>query len=144
MKRRTMVVLSGLFLISVLAAASSVQAQSGSSMRVDIPFDFAVGNKTYQSGVYSVEASSTVIRLESKVGNNTAFVTSTIPLRSAGDRDLTQLEFRRYGDQYFLHKVWMGAEGYELPKTKLEREVIVNRSTASADIQIETIIVTAN
>ena len=39
--------------------------------------------------------------------------------------DVGKLVFNRYGDQYFLSKIWAPSSdtGRELPKSRLEREV---------------------
>jgi hypothetical protein len=39
--------------------------------------------------------------------------------------DVGKLVFNRYGDQYFLSKIWAASSdsGRELPKSRLEREV---------------------
>jgi hypothetical protein len=129
-------------LIAILATAASTSAQSGYGIRISVPFDFAVGDKTYSPGGYTVAVTSNLnlLELRSRDGRKTAFVTSTIPIRPAGDQYKAQLEFHRYGDRYFLYKVWLGAEGHQLPKSKLERDLIEDRSEGAG--HAETVIVT--
>jgi len=146
MKKRATAIFSVMALIAILATAASTPAQSNYGMQITVPFDFTIGDKTYPSGPYTVDASSNLdlIRVRATDTNKTAFVTSTIPIKTAGDEHQPQLEFSRYGDRYFLHKVWLGDQGHQLPKSKLERELIQDRSEGAGQMEVETVIVTPN
>jgi len=144
MKTRATAIFSALTLIAILATAASTLAQSNYRMKIAVPFDFAIGDKSYSSGRYTVGLSSnlTLIRVQSEDENKTAFITSTVPLKTQGEHQ-AQLEFTRYGDRYFLHRVWLGSEGHQLPKSKLERELVEN-SEDGEQLQAETVIITPN
>ena len=147
MKKRATAIFSAMALIAILATAASTPAQSNYGMRITVPFDFTIGDKTYPSGSYTVGVSSNnldLIRLQATETSKTAFVTSTIPLKTAGDDHQPELVFNRYGDRYFLHRVWLGAQGHQLPKSKLEREFIEDRSEGAGELKVETVIVTPN
>ena len=150
MKKRTTATLSAMALIAILATASSTSAQSNYGIRITVPFDFTIGEKSYPAGQYTVGVSSSLdlIRVRSTDDKRTAFVTSTIGTGTAVDEHRSQLEFNRYGDRYFLHAVWLGPLGRQLPKDKIERELIRDlihdRSESAGALEIETFIVTPN
>jgi hypothetical protein len=148
MKKRAKAILSAMALIAILATASSTSAQSNYGIRITVPFDFTIGDKSYPAGQYTVGSSLDLIRVRSTDDKRTAFVTSTIRIGTAVDEHRSQLEFNRYGDRYFLHAVWLGPLGRQLPKDKIERELIRDlihdRSESAGALEIETVIVTPN
>src|SRR5262245_30313071 len=147
MKKRATAIFSAIALIAIMATAASTSAQSNYGIRITVPFDFTIGDKTYPSGRYTVGVSSSnldLIRVHATDSYKTAFVTSTIPINAAGDDHQPQLEFNRYGDRYFLHKVWLGDRGHQLPRSKSERELIEDRSEGTRELELETVIVTPN
>ena len=58
MKKRTTATLSAMALIAILATASSTSAQSNYGIRITVPFDFTIGEKSYPAGQYTVGVSS--------------------------------------------------------------------------------------
>jgi hypothetical protein len=102
----------------------ATQAQS-IMLKADIPFDFLVGDKRLPSGQYHVKSLNPVLtQIESKDARSTAIVLTT-GMQAAKISDVGKLVFNRYGDQYFLSKIWAPSSnsGRELPKSHLEREV---------------------
>ena len=124
MKRQAISLVS---LLTLLLVAGSAIAQTV-HVRADVPFNFAVGNKTYPAGTYTVETlndrDSKVLVLQAGDGN-----ASTMIFSNAAERlkpaDKTKLVFSRYGNQYFLSQVWLSGaiRGHELPKSSREREI---------------------
>ena len=103
---------------------SATQAQS-IMLKADIPFDFVVGDKRLPSGEYHVKSLDQVtMQIQSKDARSTAIVLTT-GMQAAKISDVGKLIFNRYGDQYFLSKIWApsSVSGRELPKSRLEREV---------------------
>ena len=103
---------------------SATQAQS-IMLKADIPFDFVVGDKRLSSGEYHVKSLDQVtMQIQSKDARSTAIVLTT-GMQAAKISDVGKLIFNRYGDQYFLSKIWAPSSdsGRELPKSRLEREV---------------------
>src|SRR5262245_32917921 len=103
-------------------------------VNANIPFDFVVGGKEFKAGKYSVSRvapsnspGTLIIRGEENGGSATFNVNNAIDKGDAG----TRLIFRRYGNQYFLAKVFDGysGEGAELLKSKSEREAAKKRDT---------------
>ena len=102
----------------------ATQAQS-IMLKADIPFDFVVGDKQLHSGEYNVKQTHPgVVLIQSKDTSSSAMVLTTAA-QAGKISDVNKLVFNRYGDQYFLSKIWAASSdsGRELPKSRLEREV---------------------
>jgi hypothetical protein len=100
-------------------------------LKADIPFKFTVGDTQLPSGEYFVKKlHSGVIQVQ---GKSSAFVMTT-----GGDGGNTsggsKLVFNRYGDQYFLSRVWAPGMGHELRKSRLEREVAQRLSNGGTTV----------
>lgn len=100
-------------------------ADVGTPIRVNIPFAFTMGKTELPAGPYMVDrATGNVVRLR-----NTSNWKSGMSLVSNDEskRDVPrpQLIFNRYGDKYFLAKMWDGISdtSYRFPSSKKEREV---------------------
>jgi hypothetical protein len=141
MNKRVTAIFSALALIAILATAASTQAQSGFRMRITVPFDFVIGDKTYSSGPYIVEAGSNpeLLRVRSTDFRETTFVGAGVLIRPSWGQDQAKLVFNRYGDRYFLNTIWLGSEGHQLLKSKLERELIKELSDDAAKAEVETV-----
>jgi len=92
-----------------------------------IPFDFAVGDKTFPAGVYSVtrvNQEKIMLRLSSEDGGEATHVI-TIPVQAKESPKSGKLIFRRYGETYFLSQIWESDEiqGRQLLKSRTERSV---------------------
>jgi len=116
-------VLTALTLVAWLMVPAT-QAQS-IMLKADIPFDFLVGDKRLPSGEYHVKSRHQVLtQIQSKDAHSTAIVLTT-GMQAGKIADAGKLVFNRYGDQYFLSKIWAAWSdmGRQLPKSRLEREV---------------------
>jgi hypothetical protein len=115
-------VLIALTLFAVLMVPAT-QAQS--IWKAEIPFDFAVGNKWLPAGEYQVERRSQRVMLIQSTDASSSALAMTIEVHAGKTSDVTKLVFNRYGDQYFLSKIWTRSSdtGRELTKSRLEREV---------------------
>jgi len=93
----------------IMLAASSVFAQTGSRVVIDIPFPFTVGEKTLPAGEYSIEqnrrGSNSIWVLRAENAGETA-VFMTVPIRSNMTQENSKLVFRRYDELYFLAQIW--------------------------------------
>jgi hypothetical protein len=102
----------------------------------DIPFSFVVGNKPLQSGEYHVkQLPHGVMLVQGKATGASAMVLST-GIQAGKISDVGKLVFNRYGDQYFLAKIWTPSNnlGRELPKSRLEREVAQRLSNGGTTV----------
>ena len=111
----------------------ATQAQS-IMLKAEIPFDFVVGDKQLHSGEYNVKQTHPgVMLIQSKDARSSAMVLTTAA--DAGKiSDVGKLVFNRYGDQYFLSKIWTSDSGRQLPKSRLEREVAQRLSESETTV----------
>ena len=94
-------------------------------IRAEIPFDFMVGSKRLPKGEYLIESlneSGTLTIRNAKKGKAVTF--NTIRHKPT-DSPKSKLIFNRYGDQYFLARVWDGSSEtvLKLNKSKVEKQV---------------------
>ena len=111
-------------LVVIFALAGTASAQS--TLRANIPFDFAVGETHMDKGEYVVHVDSSVVQLTNVKGSGAAMsLVHTASLERSQPQNA--LVFRRYGDAIFLWKV-LRAEGVarELPQTRGEIEIARN------------------
>ena len=112
----------------VALASISVHAQSQRDI-VNIPFNFAVGEKTLPAGEYAVTPnrrdSQNIWRLE---GDRNTVLFATVAVTSASTQEKTKLVFHKYNDQYFLSQVWIAGEdsGREIRATRVESQLARN------------------
>ena len=140
MKRQAV---SLVILLSLLLVAGSAIAQTV-HVRADIPFNFAVGDKTYPAGAYSIrtlgQSDGKVLLLRAEAGNtNMAILSNAAENRMPADK--TKLVFSRYGSQYFLAQVWLNGEtrGHQFPKSNREKEVAKTMARNSSQEQVEVV-----
>lgn len=115
--------------IVLATAIASAQAQTlAYQFRVNIPFDFSVGDKKLPSGQYAVgratHADDTVVSVVEECGRSNA-IRSSLPVLALTAKNKATLVFHRYGDQYFLYQVWpaAGTTGRQFPTSRGEREI---------------------
>jgi hypothetical protein len=124
MKRQAFSLIS---LLSLLLVAGSAIAQTV-HVRANIPFNFAVGSKTFPAGTYDVGTidhhDSKVLLLQARDGNASMMLNSNAA-ENLTPADKTKLVFNQYGNRYFLSQIWVAGEtrGHQLPKTSREKEM---------------------
>ena len=119
-------VLTALTLVAWLMVPAT-HAQS-IMLKANIPFNFVVGDQQLPSGEYQVkQLQSGVVQVQGRATRSSATVL-TMSTQAAQIPNVGKLVFNRYGDQYFLSKIWAPSSGtgHELRKSRLEREVAVN------------------
>ena len=120
MKR--LILAAGLFAATLTA---SLHAQT-MNLQATIPFEFRIGNTAFPSGEYSVRNSGGVLSVQQTAGSHKAGMFLTVgedhPETSTAPGTL---QFSRYGDMYYLSKVWTpeSKEARALPKTAREKEL---------------------
>ena len=114
--------LSGLFL--TLLAISAV-ARTPEELTVTIPFNFTVGQTTLPAGTYTIDRTSANTTEVFSICDADRQVKAVFNTHTVETEDLSammRLEFRQYGDRYFLGQIWSGGNsGHELPQSGLER-----------------------
>ncbi|HXN21425.1 MAG TPA: hypothetical protein VOA41_01625 [Candidatus Dormibacteraeota bacterium] len=121
MKTRVFMIAS-LLMLSMIAAAQVVQAQN---LVANIPFEFVMNEARLPAGEYYVvhQGYNGAVRLINREDGASAIVL-TMPTR-ATRRTESKLIFNRYGNNYFLSKIWSSesATGSQLPKSPREKEL---------------------
>jgi len=118
-------VLSGILLS---LSAIYVYARGATLIRkVEIPFDFSIGDKTFPAGAYGVtrvNQDKIMLRL-SRDDSREAINILTSPVQAKESPRTGKLVFRRYGNTYFLFQIWEpdDNQGRQLPKSRTERSV---------------------
>jgi hypothetical protein len=119
--------LFGIFAAAAMAAANPVVAR--------VPFDFTAAGIQLTAGVYTIEPQGMpgVLLIRDADGHTKGmFVTN----KSYRGRNETQplLVFNRYGDRYFLSRVWgQGETGATVPMSKIERELTASSAVPAAE-----------
>jgi hypothetical protein len=123
MKRQAFSLVS---LLTLLLVAGSAFAQTV-HVRGNIPFNFAVGNKTLPAGTYDVRTISSgdskTLLLRSRDSNASIIVNSNAA-ETLEPANNTKLVFNQYGNRYFLSQIWLSGStlGRQLPKSSREKE----------------------
>jgi hypothetical protein len=115
--------------LGLLIVVSSTQAQE-IRVKVDIPFDFIVGNQILSAGEYMVGsegATNQVIVIRSN-DRKTAILALTNSCSSSKPSDTTKLVFHRLAGRYFLSQVWAAGNsgGRQLPESRVEVQLAKN------------------
>jgi len=113
-----------MFGLMALMGATSLFAQMG-GVRATIPFDFRVGERLMPAGSYTLTQSSAALFVRKEGDSRNTVISMTNPTYHSGSLNNGGLEFNRYGDVYFLSKIWGSDSSYgrELVKTSHEREI---------------------
>jgi hypothetical protein len=128
MKKQAYTVIAMVVLMGSMAVAAQAQNGGRPLLRVNIPFQFNVGNKTMPAGDYLVrsvtdESANVVLKLQSRDGKASAMLLmTTVEGKAKGSGMLT---FNRYGNLYFFAQAWVGGEitGWQATKSRAERAV---------------------
>jgi hypothetical protein len=104
----------------------TVQAQTGSRIDVNIPFNFTAGESSLPAGSYSVKLiSENMLLVRSTDGKKNVLLLArqSEPLRTEKP---SRIIFNRYGDRYFLSQAWVDGEGVgtHLNPSRAERQLV--------------------
>jgi hypothetical protein len=104
-------------------ACTGLHAQSA-DMRATIPFDFHAGDRLMPAGEYIIHEQGAVVFLREADGGRLAPILMTIGVDSL-DRQEAHLEFKHYGNQFFLTEVWNSftQNGRRMLPTSREKEL---------------------
>jgi hypothetical protein len=128
MKKQAFRVLTILGLFVIMSAASVYAQSVKSSFVVEIPFEFVAADKTLPAGKYNIRPISTAEpNLLSLQNVDSGAITTVMgqSLQASKVQADSKLVFTRYGDRYFLSKVWTfgSYRGRELPRSRDEIEL---------------------
>ena len=119
MKR--LILATGLF---AAIACSGLQAQT-MNMRASIPFDFRVGTTVFPSGEYLIHHRTGVLSIADMQGKHSTNVLTVGADHTDRPGGQGILQFTRYGEDYYLAKVWTSDSNVAraLPKSRRETEL---------------------
>jgi hypothetical protein len=120
-------------IISMIAAicfgaalfATTLAAPVTVRIRAEIPFDFMVGKKRLPKGEYIIESVGDTGTLTIRNAKKGKAVTFNIIRSKPTDSPKSKLVFNRYGEQYFLSRIWDPSSEtiLKLNKSKTEKQV---------------------
>lgn len=135
MKRLTLALVG---VLGLLVAVGPVYAQEF-HLKADIPFQFTVNGRTLPAGEYQVLSAGIpsnrgILQIRNAEGQSSILNALPVQLRSTAKN--SKLVFNRYGDQYFLSKMWMDGEGdgYEVPQSRLEKELAKHQQLGATEV----------
>jgi hypothetical protein len=107
--------------ILTLASFGTALADSRDAVVTTVPFDFAIENKTFTAGTYTISRisvdSQAGLRIQSADGKTSAFFHPTT-LEPAQPNDEPRLQFRHEDDKYFLAAIFSGLDIYTVAPTR--------------------------
>ena len=107
--------------------ATSAFGQASKTVQANVTFDFQIGDRSYPAGKYRIESLS-------RLGNNILQIRSLRDSKTnelllatnsdAGKNQTPRLVFRKYGEDYVLTEVFLGADqwSYSINPTRRQRE----------------------
>jgi hypothetical protein len=140
----------GLRLLSLLAGlvltltigASKANAQIVDGLKANIPFEFHVGDTTFSAGQYRIhmveDSNLMVMEISREDGSgSTLFQVEQADAKSTPER--SELIFHKYGNEYFLAKLFEEGErsGSGVAKSRYEANVSRNVLQAEERVQAE-------
>ena len=118
-----------LITLSVSAAIGPLSLLAQGPIQFTAPFDFTVGNRTFASGEYRVAAvAPQVLTIRSRDGRSSQIVIVQAS-QAKGKQSNAVVTFTRYGDRYFLSRLSDPNHGWQLPKSRVEKELIAKRAS---------------
>jgi hypothetical protein len=110
--------------IGMVASAPTALAQTTPVAKADIPFDFVAGQRVMPAGTYEITHSDNLLELRATDQKAAEFL-SVHAAYTVHTPSGSSLVFDRRGDKYFLRQIWTAGnhDGYECPKTRIEKDV---------------------
>jgi hypothetical protein len=131
---------AGLVMLSVglgcLLLAASARASSAPPICARIPFDFIVRGQALPAGEYSIESPNRDIALIRRAdGKASAYfvVSQGVSINPSKE---SAIEFRRYGDQYYLAGYSIQGSSVACQVTISHRDATLAKTTASQDQRV--------
>ena len=138
MKRRILSVAGVLAL--VIGASVSSFAQDA-NMRAHVPFAFSVSDSAFPAGDYSLSQLSQNTWIVRNLSGKEAVTAAARPDGTNSDESVAKLVFKKYGERYFLSKVWCEGLTTSIAEPKAERAIEIQMT--SNNLKPETVYVLA-
>jgi len=116
-----------LFAAALALVVTTVASAQSTKVKVTVPFSFIVNRANLPAGEYlvqSVDVEGKVLAIRNVVTNTTNLVMFN-SCTSLASPTQTKLIFHRYGERYFLSRIWVAGNtsGHELSPSPREKEV---------------------
>jgi hypothetical protein len=130
----------------VMLTATSVYAQSDIHLKVNIPFEFSVREKTLPAGEYTVRYVAQGVLAIQSVDSHAVQTFMTLSARTNTKPDESSVVFNRYGDQYFLSTIWRAGDntGLALRRPHAEELIRAKRLLATSASEHQTVSIVAH
>jgi hypothetical protein len=120
------------FAFAVIFSVVSASAQSAPKIKTNIPFDFKISEKSYQTGNYEFSivgtaAGNAILIMRDSSGKNLNSI--VINRTDSGKINGSELTFRRYNDEHFLVGIVFGNGSYSLIQSSAEKDAVKNSKT---------------
>jgi hypothetical protein len=111
--------------LGVVLFATTLAVPFDVKIRAEIPFDFMVGKKRLPKGEYLIESLNDAGTLTIRNAKKGKAVTFNTIRHKPTDSPKSKLIFNRYGDQYFLARIWDPSTEtiLKLNKSKTEKRI---------------------
>jgi hypothetical protein len=133
--KKTFLRITGMLGLAFLAATQTVRAQE--PVLVNIPFEFTAGRMALPAGEYRIQkpAVHSTMLLIQRTDQSAAAIVPSIAAQENAPQTQSKLVFHRYGNRYFLSKVWIAgySQGRELPQSNNEKEQALAASNETRD-----------
>ena len=115
----------------------TAQAQS-TNLRADIPFEFRIGGTVLPPGSYTIQSSGSALIVREQRGSHVAVDFFTLAAMRPQALTTGQLVFNRYGNTYFLAKIWTpgSQDGREFRRSPQEKEAAGDSGRLSAAVAL--------
>jgi hypothetical protein len=123
------------FGVLLTLTVASGQAQTGSEIVANIPFDFTTGKTSLPAGTYRVKrVSDNMLLFRSSDGKKSVLVLGR-QAEQVGTRKPARIIFNRYGDRYFLSQTFLSEAdlGCEVNPSRPERDLAREYRLAKSD-----------
>jgi hypothetical protein len=130
------IITATVFAFTVILSVGRSMAQVP-AIRVNVPFNFTVGDKVLPPGTYTITlASSGVVQLRNRQ-EQISMGTTVLPDNRKSDNG-GELVFTRYGNQFFLHEILCdyASMNVNLPTTRAEKRVHMQEAKVESTKQI--------
>jgi hypothetical protein len=119
-------------------AFTHLNAQSA-DLRANIPFDFHAGRTLMPAGEYEIQGHGPFVVFRSKDRSRAIQLLTHAAVSSDSSRD-GRLVFKRYGNSYFLSKIWesFSSNGREVPTVR-EKEL-----AKQGDVPVQAVVALAS
>jgi hypothetical protein len=116
-----------LFAAALALVVTTVASAQTTKVKLTVPFSFIVNRTTLPAGEYvlqSVDIDGKVLGIRNVETNKTSLVMFNSCTSGASAKQ-TKVIFHRYGERYFLNKIWVAGNniGHELSPSPREKEV---------------------